>query len=147
MSTQTNAKTYFNLHTTGIGYLSDIRTVTPKKGSPFLACRIAALVGDNNDVEYRYFDTNVVGKEAESLIKRCEQAVDEKRKVLISFNISDIWTDTFTYTKDTQYHKKGDVGVSLKGRLIRIDMIKVDGDVKYQREQKSQKSAEQGENQ
>ncbi|OOF40241.1 hypothetical protein BKK47_04610 [Rodentibacter mrazii] len=143
MSTQ-NKKTYFNLHTTGVGYLSDIRTVTPKKGSPFLACRIAALVGDNNDVDYRYFDTNVTGKEAVGLIERCQKAVDEKRKVLISFNISDIWTDTFTYTKDTQNHKKGDVGVSLKGRLIRIDMIKVDGEVKYKREPKS---AEQGENQ
>ncbi|OOF57486.1 STY4534 family ICE replication protein [Rodentibacter genomosp. 2] len=143
MSTQ-NKKTYFNLHTTGVGYLSDIRTVTPKKGSPFLACRIAALVGDNNDVEYRHFDINVNGKEAVGLIERCQKAVDEKRKVLISFNISDIWTDTFTYTKDTQNHKKGDVGVSLKGRLIRIDMIKVDGEVKYKREPKS---AEQGENQ
>lgn len=144
MSTQTDSKTYFNLHTSGVGYLSDIRTVNPKKGKPFLACRIAALVGSSDDLEYRYFDTNVVGKEAESLIKRCEQALDENRKVLISFNISDIWTDTFTYKKDTQYHKKGDVGVTLKGRLIRIDMIKIDGEVKYKREDKS---ADKGENQ
>lgn len=142
MSNQTTK--YFNLHTSGVGYLSDIRTVTPKKGSPFLACRIAALVGAADDLEYRYFDTNVVGKEAEALIRRCEKAVNENKKVLISFNIADLWTDTFTYSKDTQYHKKGDVGVSLKGRLIRIDMIKVDGEVKHTRESKS---TEQGESQ
>ncbi|OOF59747.1 STY4534 family ICE replication protein [Rodentibacter myodis] len=144
MSTQTESKTYFNLHTTGVGYLSDIRTVNPKKGSPFLACRIAALVGASDDLAYHYFDTNVTGKEAVGLIERCQKAVNEKKKVLISFNISDIWTETFTYSKDTQYHKKGDVGVTLKGRLIRIDMVKIDGEVKYKREAKS---AEKGENQ
>lgn len=136
MSNQSE-KTYFNLHTSGVGYLSDIREVQPKKGSLFLACRIAALVGASDDIEYRYFDVNVVGKEAESLIKRCEKAVSEEKKVLISFNISDLWVDTFTYSKDTKYHKKGDVGVSVKGRLIRIDMIKVDGNTVYTRETKS----------
>ncbi|EPZ01212.1 DUF3577 domain-containing protein, partial [Mannheimia haemolytica] len=47
MTTQTSTqKNYFNLHTTGIGYLSNIRTVTPKKGDEFLACTIGALIGE-----------------------------------------------------------------------------------------------------
>ena len=36
---------YFDLHTTGIGYLNRIRAVTPQAGNPFLAVTIAALRG------------------------------------------------------------------------------------------------------
>ncbi|MDP8185303.1 STY4534 family ICE replication protein [Phocoenobacter skyensis] len=136
---QTKAQNnFFNLHVTGIGYLNDIREVTPpKKGNPFLACRIAALVGDSSNPEYRYFDCNVVGEKAENLIKRCQNAVQEKKKVLISFTLGDLWTDTFVYSKDSDFHKKGDVGVSLKSRLINIRMIKVDGVLKYKDEKES----------
>lgn len=143
MSTQTSTqKNYFNLHTTGLGYLSDIRLVEPKKGKPFYACRVSALVGDSDSPEYRFFDMNVIGEEVERLIKRCQNAVDEKKKVLISFVMSDLWFDTFTYKTDTQYHKKGDTGVSLKGRLIRIKMIKVDGKVVHQEPQKQNEQTE-----
>lgn len=122
---------YFNLHTHGIGYVNDIRTIQPKRGNEFVACRIAALVGDSDDLEYRYFDMNVVGREAEHLIKRCKDAVDQHKKVLIAFVMADLWIDTFTYSTDSKYHKKGDTGVSLKGRLIRVKSIKVDNELKY----------------
>ncbi|KGQ32344.1 hypothetical protein P375_06000 [Gallibacterium genomosp. 2] len=132
MNTQTQqAKTYFNLHTTGIGYLNNIREVKPKKGNPFLACRIAALTGDAKEPEYRYFDVNVVGNDAANLIRRCQNAVNMEKKVLISFVIADLWVDTFTYTTESKYHKKGDVGTMLKGRLININMIKVNGKLVY----------------
>ncbi|MDA3978064.1 STY4534 family ICE replication protein [Gallibacterium sp. AGMB14963] len=128
MNTQTQqAKTYFNLHTTGIGYLNNIREVKPKKGNTFWACRIAALAGDSTTPEYRYFDVNVVGALAEKLVKNCQKAVSEGHKMLISFVISDLWADLYTVNKDSSYHKKGDTAVSLKGRLIRINMIKKDG--------------------
>ncbi|MDG2961733.1 STY4534 family ICE replication protein [Exercitatus varius] len=141
MTTQTSQKNYFNLHTTGIGYLNDIREVTPKtkKDGKYLSCRIAALTGDSEKPEYRYFDCNVNGEEAKKLIKRCEQAVNDDKKVLISFVLADLWTDMFKYSRDSDFHKKGDVGVSLKARLIRIKMIKIDGELKYQ----ETKSAEQ----
>lgn len=144
MTTQTSTqKSYFNLHTSGIGYLNDIRVVQPKKGEPFVACRIAALTGSADDPEYRYFDMNVVGTEAEKLIKRCENAVSEKKKVLISFVMADLWVDTFTYTSESKYHKKGDMGVTLKGRLIRVKMIKIDGELKYQEQKTTQNTEEE----
>lgn len=130
MNTQQSAKSYFNLHTTGIGYVNDIREVELKKGK-YLSCRIAALTGDSSQPEYRYFDCNVNGAEAEKLIRKCMQATQDRRRVLISFVLSDLWTDTFIYGKDSQYHKKGDVGVSLKARLIRVKFIKIDGELKY----------------
>lgn len=138
MTTQsTQTTSYFNLHTQGIGYLNNVREVTPKKGKPFLACRIAALTGDAKEPEYRYFDVNVVGEETANLIRRCQNAVNAEKKVLISFVIADLWVDTFTYTTESRYHKKGDVGTMLKGRLIRIKSVKVDGELKYSEAEKS----------
>ncbi|MDU8924298.1 STY4534 family ICE replication protein [Pasteurellaceae bacterium LIM206] len=146
--------TYFNLHTSGIGYLNDIREVTPKKGPTFLACRVSALVGESASLEYRYFDMNVKGEATETLIRKCQQAVADKRKVLIAFTMSDLRYETFTYSKDGEYHKKGDTGVTLKGRLIRIDLIKIDGEVKFKApvkqqnaEQAPQEQTDNGENQ
>ncbi|OOF39157.1 hypothetical protein BKK47_07230 [Rodentibacter mrazii] len=145
MSTQNNQQAkYFNLHTSGIGYLSDIREIKPtkgKKGDSYWACRIAALVGPADSAEYRVFDMNISGEETVQLIKRCQEAVEAKKKVLVSFVMGDLRYDTFTYSKDSEYHKKGDTGISLKGRLFRINFIKVDGELKYQLEKRQ--SAEQ----
>lgn len=46
MSTnQSNEAKFFDLHTTGIGYLNRLREVTPRKGKPFMAVTVAALKG------------------------------------------------------------------------------------------------------
>ena len=123
-----NQNEYFDLATTGLGYLNRVRTVTPKKGEPFLACVIAALYGPSKTAEHQYFDLKVVGKDAEHLVRRCEQAVADRRKVLVGFRIGDLWIDTFTYTKGPH---AGEKGHSLKGRLLYISWIKIDGQLVY----------------
>ena len=129
-TTQTNEAKFFDLHTTGIGYLNRIREVKPRgKGKPFMAVAVAALRGSSDDTEYSYIDCNVVGTEAEKLIRRCQAAVDAGKKVLVSFRIGDIWADSFTYEKGD---KQGQPGASLKGRLLFIGWIKVDGETVYQ---------------
>ncbi|PXF30449.1 hypothetical protein WH50_15405 [Pokkaliibacter plantistimulans] len=128
MTTQ-NATQFFDLHTSGIGYINRVRLVEPKKGEPFWACSIAALRGDTNNVEYTYFDVRVSGTEAARLIARCQQAVDAGSKMLISFKIGDIYPDVFTYSSGD---RKGETGVSLKGRLLLIRWIKKDGEMIYQ---------------
>ncbi len=55
--------------------------------------------GSMDDAEYSYIDCNVVGAEAEKLIRRSQAAVEAGKKVLVSFRIGDIWTDAFTYEK------------------------------------------------
>lgn len=129
MSNQSNEAKFFDLHTTGIGYLNRIREVSPRKGKPFTCVTVAALHGSADKAEYSYIDCNVVGAEAESLIKRCQQAVEAKKKVLVSFRIGDIWADAFTYDKGD---KKGQAGASLKGRLLFIGWIKVAGKLVYE---------------
>src|SRR5688500_17201585 len=83
----TGKKKYFNLHTTGIGYLNRIRQVKPKKGAPFLACTIAALNGPCDDPSYVYYDVKVSGLKAAALVRKCQEAVDAKSKVLFEFKL------------------------------------------------------------
>jgi hypothetical protein len=128
--TQTNEAKFFDLHTTGIGYLNRIREIQPRgKGRPIVSVVVAALHGSCDDTEYTYIDCNVVGTEAEHLIRRCQKAVDAGKKVLVSFRIGDIWADAFTYMKG---EKKGQPGASIKGRLLFISWIKVDGELVHQ---------------
>lgn len=129
MSNQTQDTKFFDLHTSGIGYLNRIREVPIRKGTPLLAVTVAALRGSSDDVEYSYIDCNVVGAEAEKLVRRCQQAVDAGKKVLVAFRIGDIRTEAFTYEKG---EKKGQAGASLKGRLLFLNWIKVDGETVYE---------------
>jgi len=132
MTTSTE-KSYFDLHITGLGYLNRIREVKPKKGDAFLACDIAALNGPSDDVSYVRFDTRVSGSEAQHLVRRCIEAVDAEKKVMIGFRLGDLWADTFTYSKGK---RAGEQGVSFKGRLLFISWIKVDGKLVYKAEPK-----------
>lgn len=129
-----NEKSYFDLHITGLGYLNRIREVKPKKGDAFLACDIAALNGPSDSPEYRRFDVRVSGSEAQHLVRRCEQAVEAERKVLIGFRLGDLWADTFTYSKGK---RAGEQGVGLKARLLFVSWIKVDGELVYKAEPKT----------
>ena len=139
MTTTSNEKSFFDLHITGLGYLNRIREVKPKKGDPFLACNIAALNGPSDDAAYVYFDTRVSGSEAQHLIRRCIEAVDAEKKVLIGFRLGDPWLDTFTYTKG---ERAGKQGTSLKARLLFVGWIKVNGELVYKAEPKSSDTSE-----
>ncbi|CAH0160551.1 STY4534 family ICE replication protein [Pseudomonas mediterranea] len=119
---------YFNLHTAGIGYLNRVREVQVRRGQPFMACDIAALHGASDAVEYTRFDCKVAGGEAERLIRLYMDAVNAEKKVLLSFRIGDLWIDPFLYEKGA---KQGQPGASLKGRLLFIDWIKVNGMLEY----------------
>ncbi|WP_321943691.1 DUF3577 domain-containing protein [Paraburkholderia tropica] len=133
MTSQANDSGFFNLHTSGLGYLSRVREVTPqsrgRKADPFLACSIAALHGNANEPGYTYFDVRVVGEEAIALIEDLADAAnDPDRKVLIVFNVGDIYADPFLYEKG---QRKGQPGASIKGRLLKIRWAKVDGEVVF----------------
>lgn len=134
MAQSSSTDTYFNIHIDLIGYLNRIRTVEPKRGrrgESFLACTIAALNGPSNQPSYVYFDAKVTGREAEDLIRRCEQAVEAKMKVLIGARLGDPWIDQFTYREG--HEKAGTPGASFKARLLLVKWIKVNGKTEYMR--------------
>ena len=126
-----NAKTeYFNLTLKGLGYLSNISQVNHQNGT-FLSCVVNALSGPTDSPSYVRFDVTVAGKEATSLIARCQKAVDEDRKVLIGFTMSNPSTDIFTLNRGEH---AGEQRVSLKARLIKVEWIKIGQDMVYKTE-------------
>ena len=116
---------YFDLLTTGLGYINRVRTVTPDAGNPFLSLTLAALRGSADNAQYTYFECRVVGKQAKTVALALQEAVERDHKVLIGFTLSDLYPESFTYKKG---EKSGETGVSLKARLLHVGWAKVDGE-------------------
>ena len=123
---------YFDLHSTGIGYLNRVREVTPKEGTPFLSVTIAALRGSVDNVQYTHFECRVSGRQAQQVVRQVKPAVEGKLKVLIGFTLSDLYAETFTFKSGD---KSGETGVSLKARLLRVSWAKVDGQPFYKEQE------------
>lgn len=123
MNTPSNTKSYFDLHTSGIGYVQRAREVPVKGGrraQPFLACTIAALVGPAKDPSYRYFDVKVSGAEAKKLVERYIGVDDPRRRPLVRFRIGDLWGDPYIRPSG---ERKGEAAASIKGRLLKAEPI------------------------
>ena len=119
---------YFDLYTTGIGYLNRVREVTPKEGSSFWSVTIAALRGSVDDAQYTRFECRVSGKQAQEIVRQVKPAVEGKLKVLVGFTLSDLFAEPFTFKNGA---KAGETGISLKARLLRVSWAKVDGQPFY----------------
>ncbi|EAO5493979.1 hypothetical protein DPY64_10665 [Salmonella enterica subsp. enterica serovar Newport] len=127
MSKETN---YFNLNISGLGYISNVRQVV-NGNSKFTCCTLNALSGPTDNADYIRFDVTVAGKDATSLINRCQKSCDEDKKVMIGFVLSGIKSDIFTLAKGEH---AGEHRVSLKTRLIRVDWVKIDGNIVHKAE-------------
>jgi hypothetical protein len=127
MSSEESSK-YFDLYTTGIGYLNRVREVTPKEGTPFWSVTIAALRGSVDDAQYTRFECRVSGKKAQEIVRQVKPAVEGELKVLVGFTLSDLFAESFTFKNGD---KAGETGISLKARLLRVTWAKVDGQPFY----------------
>lgn len=142
---------FFNLHANGIGYLSRVRWVTPtgrgRKAEPFLACAISALRGATDSPDYTYFDLRVSSAEAIELIESLQKEVDERRKVLISFRIADLYAHSYERgVRDQGGRPTGQKELAglIKGRLILVNSVRVDGQLVYQRAESNVEAAHVG---
>ncbi|PHM29087.1 conserved hypothetical protein [Xenorhabdus innexi] len=127
MMNRRNENKYFNLHINGLGYLNNIRYIDGPNGS-FLTVVIDALSGSIDSPVYVRFDSIVVGDSTIKLINRCRKAVDEDRKVLIGFVLSNPSTDIVTFNSGKS---AGESRVRIRTRLINIDWIKVGKETVY----------------
>ena len=116
---------YFDLLTSGLGYLNRVRAVTPEEGNPFLSVTLAALRGSADNAQYTHFECRVAGRQAKAVVQELQAAVEGDHKVLIGFTLSDLYPEVFTYKRG---EKAGQTGISLKARLLRIGWAKVDGE-------------------
>lgn len=137
MAAQAETK-YFDLHTSGIGYMKRLRFVSPDKArgqkfKPFCSVSICALVGEEGDVKYVNYDVNIKGGQAKDAIEVLkpyligEDGKPLDNKVLVGFRIGDAMPEIYTIKgKDgnpDQYR------VCLKGRLLKLTSAKVNGNV------------------
>ncbi|WP_234267218.1 DUF3577 domain-containing protein [Hydrogenophaga sp. NFH-34] len=135
---------HFNLHVSGIGYLNRVRWVQPKQrgrsAQPFLACSVSALRGNAEAPDYTYFDLRVSGQEAAELVEKCMEDVDQNRKVVISFKVGDIYPHLYERDAKVDGRKTGEKEMAclIKGRLLLINTITVDGTRVYERQADAQ---------
>jgi hypothetical protein len=144
-TTTSTEKNFFDLHVTGLGYVSRVRAVTPKKGNPYIACSISALRGEAGDKLYTMFDCAIVGAEAEKVIEMLGPDIASKgedgkakNKVLIGFRLGDIYPEQFTYNTGP---RAGQPGLVTKGRLLKIFWAKVNGEDRYKAPVKEEDTA------
>ncbi len=137
--TSNSSNEYFDLHTSGVGYINRIREVDVKKGQNFMACTIGALRGVKSAVEYTYFDCRVSGAEAAKVVKSLEE-IGEDKQVLAGFKVGDQYSETFVYKSG---NKKGETGICTKAHLLYLSWVKVDGETFYTapKKESSDKSA------
>jgi hypothetical protein len=130
---------YFDLHASGIGYLNRARVVEVKgkgrKAEPFLAVTVGALRGSSDDVQYTYFDCRVSGAEAQAVVNRLLPEINAGKKVLADFRLGDFYPEPFVFKTGP---KAGQTGVSIKGRLLFLAWVKVDGVTVYQAPDKAE---------
>ena len=116
---------YFDLHTSGIGYMSRLRLVQPDKSKgqkfkPFWSVSISAICGEENDVKYVKFDLNIKGDQAKQAMDVLKPyLIDDEgksldNKVLVGFRLGDAIPEIYTVTK---------------GRLLKLTSAKVNGQV------------------
>lgn len=126
-TTQTQEKKFFDLHTSGIGYLNRARTVTPGKGQPYEAVSIAALYGSADDPSYAYFDTIVVGSDAADFVRAYGDAINDRNaKVLVRFKVGDGSASSYLVRSGDNAGNRNHI---IKSRLLQITWASINGDV------------------
>jgi Protein of unknown function (DUF3577) len=124
-----NEASYFDLITEGVGYLNRLRTVSKRGCKPYDAITIKAIVGPSDSVEYREFDLIVVGKQAHVALSIIGDAIEQKKKVFAGFRSGDARPEEYTFNfKDRLTGEaKSERRFCIKGRLLQLTWVKVDG--------------------
>lgn len=136
-----NESQYFNLHVDLVGFANDVREVIPngRKQDRFLAVRINALRGQVNEPNYTKFDLRISGSEAGELFEQLiDVSAQKNRKILVACRLGDIYVDPYMGDEfDADGHATGRKvpRAVIKGRLLLVKSIRIDGELWYQRPQ------------
>jgi hypothetical protein len=112
-----------NIRISGLAYVNRVKE---KDGRVYAS--LSALRGKADEVEYTYFDTEVLGHAAQEIVRSLMPEIEAKRKVLVGFKAHDLSAETFVYRKGKH---AGETGVSLRTNLVDIAWAKVDGELVY----------------
>lgn len=113
---QSQQPKFYDLITTGMGFVSRIRPVTGKRkgAKPSLYCKVSVPLGQEKDCKWTSIDCRVCGVETVDLINSLKSRVDQGVKPAINFSIGDIYGDPFEYGDELR--------AQFKGRLIRAEL-------------------------
>lgn len=123
---------FYNLRSAiirGVAQVKQIRQVSPKRGKPFTACTLMALLGPSKQPRHRYYDCEVIDTVAAQEILKCKEACDAGRKVTIGFELGSAELRPFTYRAGD---RKDEIGFTEKVDLIGINWLTIDDELKYQ---------------
>ncbi len=122
----TTKNAYFDCITKAFGYVNDPRLVTPKKGSPYLALRFTALIGDKTEPVKLKYEVNVTGLEAKELtkllIEKQDAAKPARLVIQASVEIGDAQPDSYS-------DKNGNPVLIMRGRLLKFAYLKIGDDI------------------
>ena len=123
MTENTHENPYFDLITTGVGYLNRARTVKPRQGAGYECVAIAALRGHVGSPEYTYLDCRIVGEKALEFVSTYKEAINDRdTKVLVRFNVGDGAAESYEIKRG---ENQGQRRHQIKGRLLKITWAKV----------------------
>ncbi|MGE4501114.1 MAG: DUF3577 domain-containing protein [Hydrogenovibrio sp.] len=133
-NTTTQSNEYYDVHVNGFAYLSRIREVKPVNGQrfvPFYSVTIAFCRGKVNpnkeageQREYTYVDCTIVNKDVCEVLKPYMDSINRKDSSVYGvFTVGDIYPEA--YTSD------GEVKASIKGRLVGMKSLSVNGELVY----------------
>lgn len=126
-----NSETSFNFVASGIGYLNESYLVRPRKGEPYRCVKLNALEGVEGSTSYVPLDL-AVSEFAAEMLDFVEQTVREDggfrsrenpdgRQVIVAFRMGVKGVNAFTKADGT-------LAGSIRGRLIRITSLSLDGE-------------------
>lgn len=125
-------RSYFDYIATGVAYINRVKQIVPQAGQrafdPYWTATLAVLVSRGAGVQYRSIDCTIPAEEARQLL--CYYAAEAnalESNVLAGFRIADPHAGTFV-------NKAGEVVPCMRGRLIRINWLKVNGKMVFKAE-------------
>ncbi len=119
-------KKYNDLHTTAIGYLNRVRTVTPRQGDSYQAVSFTALMGEVTNPKYVYYDCNrAFGAALDKLIMLKDAINDDAKKVFVRVKLGDGYPDSYVI-KDNKTGEETRRHV-IKCRLLGITYASING--------------------
>ncbi len=131
MSNDNNGNGFWNIHTTAdAAYLNRLRLVTPDQGEPYFAVTLACLRGkadSEGKIPKTYVDCTVSGTLAKRRIKTLYERFDTSNAKIMAIapRFGDLKLEPFTYGAHSP--KAGEPGKALRGRLIKLEKVLVDG--------------------
>jgi len=118
---------FFDITTHASGYPRRAREIPVQKGSAYNRVDMGARFGRAGDLGYVNYDLKVSGQSVTEDYEKVTAAINsDDHEVVWCVTIGDAYPKPFTYKNGA---KKGETGVTMMGRLLKIIWCSVDGEL------------------